>query len=251
MSHWLDRVAEVLEAETSDLRELAKMAGASPQYFYVGSSLSREDIVGQDVRGLEFDFPIDSPQPRLREQTQYRTPSSRSQQRKLGRTFETDMSVANALFARGKLGLGRDSRTNLNSALKAYRSAIAHLDVERHSAIFAQVLSDIGSTLVTLSRVSADDAEKCRLLVEATKSYEQALVLRRSANAEFEVGITLNSLGTTEYLLCLSSRGESRRRSLEKSIEYFSMALEVFKKESIGFYVKLVKQNIEALRGLS
>lgn len=55
MSHWLDKVLELLRHETSDLRVLAKVAGADVRTFYRGIKLDGVDICGQDVRGIEFD----------------------------------------------------------------------------------------------------------------------------------------------------------------------------------------------------
>lgn len=54
MSHWLQTVIDLLEAETSNLRELAILAGADPRTFYVGVKLEDLDIRGQDLRGMTF-----------------------------------------------------------------------------------------------------------------------------------------------------------------------------------------------------
>jgi hypothetical protein len=54
MTHWLQTVATVLQSEVTDLKELAKIAGAEPRHFYMGTCLDGVNICGQDLRGLEF-----------------------------------------------------------------------------------------------------------------------------------------------------------------------------------------------------
>lgn len=43
-----------MNADTADLRELARLAGGNPRNFYVGTSLDGGDISGQDLRGMRF-----------------------------------------------------------------------------------------------------------------------------------------------------------------------------------------------------
>lgn len=50
--HWLAAVADVLRADTGDLRELAMIAGADPATLYIGTSLDGADLRGQDLRGM-------------------------------------------------------------------------------------------------------------------------------------------------------------------------------------------------------
>jgi len=54
MSHWLDKVIELLQANTADLRELARMAGGNPKIFYLGVRLSDLDVSGQNLDGMQF-----------------------------------------------------------------------------------------------------------------------------------------------------------------------------------------------------
>lgn len=54
MSHWLDKVIELLEADTMDLRDLAKIAGADPKIFYRGIDPRALDLSGQDLDGIDF-----------------------------------------------------------------------------------------------------------------------------------------------------------------------------------------------------
>lgn len=54
MTHWLDQVVTILEADTSDLRALARLAGGDPSRFYLGASLDGVDLRGQDLRGMAF-----------------------------------------------------------------------------------------------------------------------------------------------------------------------------------------------------
>lgn len=54
MAHWLSKVVALLNAETSDLRALAHLAGEDPRTFYKGTSLAGADLRGQDLRGMEF-----------------------------------------------------------------------------------------------------------------------------------------------------------------------------------------------------
>jgi hypothetical protein len=55
MAHWLQTVVDLLQAPTTDLRELAKLAGANPKVFYRGARFRDGlDISGQDLRGMEF-----------------------------------------------------------------------------------------------------------------------------------------------------------------------------------------------------
>lgn len=52
--HWLQKVMELLTANTSNLRELAEIAGGNPKTFYRGIDLSRLDTAGQDLSDMEF-----------------------------------------------------------------------------------------------------------------------------------------------------------------------------------------------------
>jgi hypothetical protein len=54
MTHWLDMVITLLQANTSDLRELARLAGADPKTFYQGIEIERLDLAGQNIEGMEF-----------------------------------------------------------------------------------------------------------------------------------------------------------------------------------------------------
>jgi hypothetical protein len=54
MAHWLDKVVTLLQARTSNLRELAELAGEDPRTFYRGVMLSELDVEGQDLTGMEF-----------------------------------------------------------------------------------------------------------------------------------------------------------------------------------------------------
>lgn len=59
MSNWLEMVVTLLQAQTSNLRELARIAGADPRNFYRGIRLSDLDVAGQDIDGMEFaDRPV-------------------------------------------------------------------------------------------------------------------------------------------------------------------------------------------------
>lgn len=59
MSHWLDKVIELLEADTMELRDLARIAGADPRTFYRGIDPKTLDLNGQDVDGIDFGDGID------------------------------------------------------------------------------------------------------------------------------------------------------------------------------------------------
>ncbi len=50
--HWLDKLLDIFDAETVDLRKLAEISGGDPRYFYIGTNLSGADISGQDLRGM-------------------------------------------------------------------------------------------------------------------------------------------------------------------------------------------------------
>ncbi len=54
MPHWLEKVITLLQADTSDLRELARMAGSNPRIFYRGISLADLELSGQDLQDMEF-----------------------------------------------------------------------------------------------------------------------------------------------------------------------------------------------------
>jgi hypothetical protein len=54
VSHWLSKVIELLQVETADLRELARLAGGNPKTFYRGARLDGVDLRGQDLRGMQF-----------------------------------------------------------------------------------------------------------------------------------------------------------------------------------------------------
>lgn len=54
MANWLEQVARLLEAETSDLGELARMVGADPRVFYRGADFRDADLTDEDLN--EFDL---------------------------------------------------------------------------------------------------------------------------------------------------------------------------------------------------
>jgi hypothetical protein len=54
MPHWLDGVARVLMSPELDLRKLAEIGGADATYLYQFSDLSRCDLRGQKLGGLDF-----------------------------------------------------------------------------------------------------------------------------------------------------------------------------------------------------
>lgn len=54
MTHWLSLVVTLLESNSSDLRELARIAGGNPKDFYLGTDLSGVDVRGHDLRGVSL-----------------------------------------------------------------------------------------------------------------------------------------------------------------------------------------------------
>ena len=54
MEHWLDKVVALLQADTADLRELARMAGGNPKTFYRGINPRELDLEGQNIEGMDF-----------------------------------------------------------------------------------------------------------------------------------------------------------------------------------------------------
>jgi tetratricopeptide (TPR) repeat protein len=54
MEHWLSIALRILEADTADLRKLARIAGGNPKTFYRGTRLTDVDVTGQDIDGMEF-----------------------------------------------------------------------------------------------------------------------------------------------------------------------------------------------------
>jgi rod shape-determining protein MreB len=54
MARWINHLAQLLEAETADLRALAIQADSDPDTFYIGTDISGADLRGQDLRGMSF-----------------------------------------------------------------------------------------------------------------------------------------------------------------------------------------------------
>jgi hypothetical protein len=55
MSHWADKVVDLLTASTRDLRELAEMAGGDPRTFYRGINLEDLELThSDDIGGMQF-----------------------------------------------------------------------------------------------------------------------------------------------------------------------------------------------------
>ena len=54
MIHWLQKIITILETETADLRELARIAGGNPKTFYRGINLEDLDVKDQNLEGMEF-----------------------------------------------------------------------------------------------------------------------------------------------------------------------------------------------------
>jgi len=57
MGHWLDKVIALLQADTANLRELARIAGSDPKTFYRGIQIDDLDLDGQNIEGMEFGSP--------------------------------------------------------------------------------------------------------------------------------------------------------------------------------------------------
>ena len=53
-NHWLDGVSKILSSSSSNLIELAELAGANPRTVYRFADLSKCDLRGQDLRGIDF-----------------------------------------------------------------------------------------------------------------------------------------------------------------------------------------------------
>lgn len=51
---WLSNIQKILDSEKSDLRSLAKVAGADPNTFYMWQNLSGCDLRGEDLRGMNL-----------------------------------------------------------------------------------------------------------------------------------------------------------------------------------------------------
>ena len=84
--HWLDKVIEILNAETSDLRELAKLAGGDPRTFYRGVELRSLETAGQDLTGMEFGWePPNEPRAPPPPLTRYEIRSSRRYEERLAK----------------------------------------------------------------------------------------------------------------------------------------------------------------------
>jgi hypothetical protein len=69
MPHWLDKVIVLLQANTADLRELARIAGGDPKTFYRGIHLDELDTAGQDLTGMEFNQSIEENSTSLKPRT--------------------------------------------------------------------------------------------------------------------------------------------------------------------------------------
>jgi hypothetical protein len=54
MPHWLDKVIDLLKADTNDLRELARIAGGDPAIFYKGIELQDLEWEDQNIEEMEF-----------------------------------------------------------------------------------------------------------------------------------------------------------------------------------------------------
>ena len=53
MAHWLDGALKLLEAETADLTELARMVGADPKTFYRGADFRSADLSDEDISAFD------------------------------------------------------------------------------------------------------------------------------------------------------------------------------------------------------
>ena len=53
--HWSERVAKILNSQSGNLIELARVAGLDPQNLYAHQDLSGCDLRGQDLRGLNLE----------------------------------------------------------------------------------------------------------------------------------------------------------------------------------------------------
>ncbi|WP_149740940.1 hypothetical protein [Rhizobium sp. NFACC06-2] len=50
----MNKILELFDSESGDLRRLAELAGSDPTHFYYGTDISGADIRGQDLRGMTF-----------------------------------------------------------------------------------------------------------------------------------------------------------------------------------------------------
>ena len=54
MDHWLDKVLVLLQARTSNLKELARIAGSDHRTFYIGIDVESLDLQNQDISEMRF-----------------------------------------------------------------------------------------------------------------------------------------------------------------------------------------------------
>jgi hypothetical protein len=106
MPHWLQTVIEILQAETSDLRELARLAGGDSRTFYKGVDPTKLELEGQNLDGMELSQePIESPEQlalELLSETEKRKPAYLAHEIKGARRQEERAALLLAEFLRDR-----------------------------------------------------------------------------------------------------------------------------------------------------
>lgn len=156
MTHWLDKVFLLLEAPTSDLRELAKLAGGDPRTFYRGIDPNSLDLEGQDISGI--DFGVDEFDIVANDNSAFETSAVVATIARTGRQEERIAKILDLILVDRNNGLKvlslyqGDRARFANIALEQIRSSFLKTSAGNDQFIVAQIVAKLFTTVFPLNK---------------------------------------------------------------------------------------------------
>ncbi|WP_300061651.1 hypothetical protein [uncultured Roseobacter sp.] len=209
MPGWQEKVVQVMLAETSDLRELARMVGHDPATFWRDANFRQADLSGQDLSGLDISAAMILPP----------TAQAASEPARGG----PDLAVNSKAVAQDHLVRGLKALDRVLADWPRYEAPLATaLDAFRHAVDAHQSLSETAGEAEARYRLAE------ALLLHAYATPEQAKDAIDSAEYELRKATTiLESLGDPDAAaLCWDARGMALRfksRSQEDVVAWESL----------------------------
>lgn len=193
--HWLRAVEAVLRAQTSDLRTLARIAGADPATLFIGTPMDGADLRGQDLRGMRFTH-LDPSRVRRDEQTQLDGHLATGDEASDGQDHPSPARALVLWISKHKSGDILRGRELLGKGVRVFTT-------EEYSEFTQESRRFEGPKLVVID-------ERSRRISGPLPSmgHETIVVFVRRANSEFFSGNEIRSLGlskTSAVMIPISS----------------------------------------------
>ena len=240
-SDWQKKVVEILRTDTSDLKELARIAGADYKTFYRGANFRSADLSGQDLhefdlRGanlasatLNTDLGSDNIA-RLREAL-----ASLSGGNHASQWAKAQNNLGTALQNQGLRTDGAAGTQLLAEAVTAYRDALTIYTRDDHPLDWATTQNNLGNALQDQG-TRTDGAAGTQLLADAVTAYRDALNIRTRDDHPVQWATTQNNLGDAEMAIAAHDTTKDPRPHLEAALSHVDAALTVFDPEHMSYH---------------